>query len=362
MKKTLIVLGIISFIVIIIVFFSPVRYFYELFHNNQHAIANREFKKAIKKFDSSDVTGKDDLLERLKIIDNYINEGSESILISVDIDDITYDNMITLFNEPDETISSVSLQEGNTVHQYKIDNTTLNFHSTGDIIDAFYLEDFYNNFYDSNELDDIFLTAINNHSNRTSDNTQYTDENFENTLDIKEASRHVYRMGWTIPSNKDLIYYDDGKAKYSPEEYVLLKFNKKYNTNHLRTIERRYRESFTDLYDKDKLQENEETFQHILKKFSIEELQNNDYTVQDLEDLLGDFYTLRYHFDYEELTISWYVAQPRNMNEVRTVINLSELPTIESLDDLSSFKITYVDTPARNKYESILETNTYIAK
>lgn len=50
------------------------------------------------------------------------------------------------------------------------------------------------------------------------------------------------------------------------------------------------------------------------------------------------------------------------MNEVRTVINLSELPTIESLDDLSSFKITYVDTPARNKYESILETNTYIAK
>lgn len=362
MKKTLIVLGIISFIVIVIVFFSPVRFFFELYHNNQQAVASREFKKEIKRFDTSDITGTDDLLERLKIIDNYITVGSGSNLINVDIPDITHDHIITLFNEPDETINSVSLQEGNTVHQYKIDNTTLNFHGTGVTIDAFYLEDFYNNFYDSNELDDIFLTAVNNHSNRTSENTQYTDENYKKTLDITEASRRLYRNGWDIPSNKDLIYYDDGKAKYSPEEYVLLKFNKRYNTNHLRTIERRYREPFTDLFDKAKFEENEETLQLILKIFSEEELQNNDYTVQDLEDLLGDFYALSYNLDDKQLTISWYVAQPKRMNEVRTSIKFNEHPPIETLDDLSSLKITLVNTPARNIHESILKTNTYIAK
>lgn len=186
-KKTLIVLGIISFIVIVIVFFSPVRFFFELYHNNQQAVASREFKKEIKRFDTSDITGTDDLLERLKIIDNYITVGSGSNLINVDIPDITHDHIITLFNEPDETINSVSLQEGNTVHQYKIDNTTLNFHGTGVTIDAFYHEDFYNNFYDINELDDNFLTAVNNHSNKTSDNTLYTDENYEKTLGSTEA-------------------------------------------------------------------------------------------------------------------------------------------------------------------------------
>lgn len=363
MKKTLIVLGIISFFfVIIIVFFSPVRFFFGFYHDSPQAVANREFEKEIKRFDPSDITGKDDLLERLKIIDNYMTVGGGTNLTNVDIPEITHDHLITLFNEPDETISPVSLQEGNTVHQYKIGNTTLNFHGTGVTIDAFYLEDFYNNFYDSNELDDIFLTAINTHSNRTSDNTQYTDENYENTLGITEASRRLYNNSWDIPSNKDLIYYDDGKAKYSPEEYVLLKFNEQDNTNHLRTIERRYRAPFTDLFDKDKLQENEETLQHILKMFSVEELQNNDYTVQDLEDLLGDFYTLSYNLDDEQLTISWYVAQPKSMNEVRTFIKLNEQPPIETLDDLSSLKITYVDTPARSIHESMLKTNTYIAK
>ena len=159
-----------------------------------------------------------------------------------------------------------------------------------------------------------------------------------------------------------MIYYDDGKAKYSPEEYVLLKYKKRYNTNHLRTIELRYHEPFTDLFDKAKLEENEETFQHILKIFSEEELQNNDYTVQDLEDLLGDFYTLSYNLDDKQLTISWYVAQPKSMNEVRTSIKLNEHPSIETIDDLSSLKITLVNTPARNIHESILKTNTYITK
>lgn len=363
MKKLLIGLGIVALMVVIFFTLSPLRLFVTLTLQNQDSVASREYQQAVKFFNSTEITGKDDLLDRFDIVNTYFEDANTSNLYNGNKIDITSDQMVTLFNEPGETIAPVDLAQGDTVYQYQIDNTTLNFHAKDDIIEAVYLEEVSGVKYDSQQLDAIFLSAVNNNLKESSQATNYTQDDYSGLVDGADPTRKVYQNGWHYPYFNNQFYYDDNQSSYSPEEYVLLNFKTSDNANHLESMYRRYRQPFTQLDSQTDNAENEAKWTRLLEEFNIENIKNNDYYIKDLEELLGDIYQLRYDFKSQELTVSWYFSQEGNRtNEVRAIVAINENTPLESKAHLSSLKITYLDTPARQSSYSHITSNSYIAR
>lgn len=334
--------------------------------------AGREFKQKVRSYRNDEVENMEDVYERMDVLQDHYNSQTHSKMQGGEKTQVMSSHIETMFGEPDAVHEDVEKGYGAiSIYQYKYGAETLNFHedwSGG--IEEFIFEDYSDELYEAEEMDDLFFNAIQVHQanyEKVDDEYEPFPENDISSFTTeKKPTRKISQGGWfTWPRDYEL-YFDDGAAELSPEEFLLLQISMDDEENsRLEVTYRRYRGSFVEATDPDEIEEKIGLWNDLnrqINKIEKEEL-DEVITVQDIADDFGEITHLTYNFRTGVLEVNWMVLEPDEMPfKVSGLIPITEDIPPTTKADIYDLQVQSVQSDHLFTDASIVRTDDFIGQ
>lgn len=342
---TAILVGIGLIILLVVFFFSWASY------TSPVNKAGRDYRETLKSYEGTEIQSIEDVYERIHALDTHYNSPTFSKMQGGDKVEVTPEDIETLFGTPDQVITDVDVSFMDTVYQYYYDDFVLNLHEDYEGIETFVTEKYSGALYEEQDLTELFFEIIGKHQAERISNLETAVK-----LPIEEMwpligenlpTREVYKNGWSTRYQNHFFYFDDGKGKYAPEEYLNLQLQSEKDTTELQFMERRFNESFLTLDTKEEAEAKHGAYskykEFVGAKNSGKEVEPIYF--RELAEDFGDIAKLHYRFRNGEVWVSWLILQEDGKSmEIRGEVRLTKETIPEDISDIMHLEIRTVTT------------------
>ena len=314
--------------------------------------AGREYTQQVKRYQGEVVTSKAELNKRLEILDEHFESPTFDKMQGGKKTEVLLEDIQKMFGEPDQVITNEPIDGVETVYQYHIEDMVLNFHESVLAIEEFVTEEFTQALYDEQQLNDLFLEAVNQYTalygvTTTNDRPMVSVEIVEEHYTDLTPTRVVKQAGW-FGTHSPVYYYDDGLAEFSPEEYVAIKFSRTSGgQTYLSSVERQKRAGF-DFSSNNSAYSNKVNSLQVFSerlKLGEEAEENADGTEKpsillgELTEDLGDYAKISHEIFSNSISVYWYFPDGDMIRQV-----IAKGKVTGPITDLSEVEITRIDT------------------
>lgn len=361
-KKTLIGLGIVLVTIVAVITLTPLRYLFAPEFMRPYHGASQKYLDKVEAFDPSPISDKEDLYSRYEIIADFFERGLTSADYEGKQAEVTLEDMHTLLNQPNDTIKNPQVSNTDTVYQYHLEDTTVHLHAQSDIINEILYEEVSGQTYNQQDLDAIFLAAVQKAANANTNN--YDTNTYAELVDEAVPTRMVRTAGWNMPLYNLQHFYDDGQSDKGPEEFVVMNFEGQDEDNDLKSITRRYRQAFDQLDDSAQIDEQMAFLTELDGTGTGDSLEEvTSLYIRDYTEALGDSYTMSYDVRTKKLQVSWFVKDENDsLDKVTAIVSESDIQGLSNLDDLGDLPVNEAEITYTNEDELYAIPNSFIAK
>lgn len=290
--------------------------------------AGREFNNYVNQYHGEPVNTRAELEERLNILNDHYDSPTFDKMRGGERTDVRLSDIEKLFGAADITYTDEPLDSIRVVHQYHVEDLTLNIHEGYGQISEFITEEYSGTLYDQEALDQLFLQAVHQYDilyERSLDNGRQMipiEDGPAQFVD-SEPTRSIYHNTWNRDSTYT-YYYDDGLAEFSPEEYLAFTYEDTINGEmHITSFERRYRDGFefdeSDAIYEEKLDKAYELREYLEVEDNPDLEEEPEQVTIPLGELVEEFgdYAVIWHGPHNnELRFLWYLPDGDNFRAI----------------------------------------------
>ena len=331
--------------------------------------AGRDYRSEVKAYRNKDIESIEDVYERMDLLRKHFNSPTHSKMQGGEKTEITIQDIETMFGEADEVIEDVNIDYTENVYQYKYEEKTLNIHERWREVEEYVFEDYSGERYHPQTLDVLFFKAVKVHQtdykNDEAEFESFPETDISEFITDKDPTREISQSGWFVWPMENEKYFDDGNAKYSPEEFLMLEIRKNdQETNELTWMKRRYRDSFvkTTEEETDKRRSKLNEWSMRFKQIEDENL-DEIVTVEDLSNDFGEMTQLTYNFRDGVFTVHWIIFNENTMDlQVNGDIAVSadNIPT--TIEEMNQLEVIEISSDQLSNSSTIVEANGFIGR